>query len=715
MAETAVKNAKSTDVENNQFESEFKQDYLDDWDIHKQYVQTFDPYEAMLVGMVYDSVSKSTDSSKISDSYAATLAIERAARVMGKLPDGVTESMTDNDQGKAAFMDILRQKWVYPNANSQHKFPIKLRLWQLYSSVYGYMPMFYDWNVAANGYIGPDCWLWNPRNLIPQQGRVSIADMDYVTALTWVGKKFLEDKLDELDGSEDSEEAGDEDEGVGEEEATENEPKEDGGWDREALMHLIELADHDKSRPDQQKDTQVARSRTPQAVKRGIALATRYEAGEDGEWVTFAPDHGYTEVRRIKNPHHNGRIPFVIKYSQPLFDSFYGLGDFQRAKPLQFARDALTNFYFSGIKMNLIPPIVVNANGVLKHTIDYRPGGVMQETIPNSIRRLETSTAGLATYQAAQQNLTGSLLSLFGSQNASGAAADTLNPSQGKTPAAIGLYSGKEADRDGQEREYLESALEELTDGFFSLIANIGTESIPVNLFSEDIQDIVDSGMGDLVGLFTQETQGLLQASTSTEGATFQANASKTGGQLVIDPSSFKDIEFRFNINSGSTAKMNKDAQRQALEDFVGVIGKLQNVLQADPRVKVEWPNILKAFQGVTDIPNVNKFITIDPNAQPTPAPAQQPSATAVSTPGGQVHEVADLTKLYAAAANNPGLRSQIIQALGFDPANAQEQPEPTEPEPTPEPEPPTTTVAANGQAFHDPHIAAAASAVHKM
>jgi hypothetical protein len=40
--------------------------------------------------------------------------------------------------------------------------------------------------------------------------------------------------------------------------------------------------------------------------------------------------------------------------------------------------------------MNLIPPIIVNANGVLKHTIDYREGSVMQETIPNSIRRLET-------------------------------------------------------------------------------------------------------------------------------------------------------------------------------------------------------------------------------------------------------------------------------------------------------------------------------------
>jgi hypothetical protein len=70
-----------------------------------------------------------------------------------------------DDIGKAAFMDILRQKWIYPNANAQHNFVEKLNMWQFYSSVYGYMPMFYDWNVASNGYVGPDCWLWNPRNL----------------------------------------------------------------------------------------------------------------------------------------------------------------------------------------------------------------------------------------------------------------------------------------------------------------------------------------------------------------------------------------------------------------------------------------------------------------------------------------------------------------------------------------------------------------------
>lgn len=575
------------------YEYQFRKDYKEDWDIHQKYAQTFDPLEAMLLGQVYDSVSNSVDGSKITDSYAATLAIERAARVMGKLPDGMTEAVAKADQGKAAFMDILRQKWIYPNANSQHNFDTKLRLWQLYSSVYGYMPMFYDWNVSTTGYVGPDCWLWNPRNLVPQQGRTSIADMEYVTALTWVSRKFLQDKLD-------------------------NESEGDG-WNRDALKELVELAGNEITDVDPQKNTLTERSRTPQGVKKGICLATRYEAGDDGRWCTFAPDHSYVQVREIENPHKNGRIPFVIKYSQPLFDSFYGLGDFQRAKPLQFARDGLTNFYFKGIKMNLIPPIVANANGVLKHTLDYREGAVMLETIPNSIRRLETSNAGLATYQAAQSNLTGSLLSLFGSQNASLPGAEALNPSQGKTPAAIGLYSDKEATRDGQERMYLEGAIEQLTDGFFSLVANIGTEDIPINLFEQDIQEIAKSGLGDVQEIFQS----------------FQPNATETAGVLQIKPDSLKGIEYRFNIASGSTAKLNKDAQRQELENMMGNIAKFQNQFKDDPSISVNWGAIMKAYEGLTEVPGASEFVTLKSPEEVAQAQAQaaQAAAQASQTP----------------------------------------------------------------------------------
>lgn len=570
-----AKNKKTTEP----FEYEYTADYKSDWDLHSNYTKGFDELEAMLIGQVYDSVSNSIKGSKITDSYTATLAIERAARVLGKLPSGATESAGKADQGKAALMDILRQKWLYPNANSQFPLETKFRLWQLYSTVYGYMPMFYDWNVSPQGYIGPDCWLFNPRNLVPQQGRVSIQDMDYVTALTWVGAKAFEEII-------------------------ENE-NEDDGWNRDALKELLEKAKNEVTDADEDHDSLIVRNRTNNAVKKGICIATRYEAGPEGKWISFAPDHGYIKVRELDNPHKNGRIPFVIKWSLPLFDSFYGMGDFQRAKPLQYARDGLINFYFKGLKMNIIPPLIANANGIVKHTVDYREGAVMLETIPNSIRQMQTSNAGLSTFQGAQSNLTSSLLALFGTQNATTPAGETNNETQGKTPAAIKMYNEKEETRDGQEREQLEQAIEQLTDGFFSLIVNIGTEDIPIGLFTKDIEEIVDAGLTDVQEIFSN----------------LQPNETYTGGELIIAPERLKGVEYRFNINPGSTAKENKAALLSDMERLVNNLGKFQNMFKDDQRYEFHPEEIAKAFCGLTDIPNSNKFITYNPEA---PSPQEE-------------------------------------------------------------------------------------------
>lgn len=628
-------NSQKNEEKRSEYECSYKKDYQEDWDIHNKYIQSFDAYEAMLLGQVYDSVSGSIDSSKITDSYTATLAKERADRVMAKLPEGETVAVAKGDAGKAMYMDVLRQKWVYPNANAQHPFAVKLNLWQLYSDVYGYMPMFYDWNVATSGYAGPDCWLWNPRNLVPQQGRTSIADMDYVTALTWVGKKFLEDKLEESLGKDKTKEL---EHGSTTKQNEDNEEDNDG-WNLAAVQELLGIIENKTTDPDQENSTVTERTREPDSKRKGICLATRYEAGVDGEWVTFAPDHGYVEVRRIKNPHKNGRIPFVIKYSQALYDSFYGLGRFQRAKPIQFARDGLTNFYFKGIKMNLIPPLVVNGNGVLKHTIDYREGGVMVETQPNSIRRLETSTAGLSTYQSAQSQMTGSLLAMFGSQNASLPGADALNPSQGKTPQAINLYGDKEASQDGADRRLLEAAIEQLTDGFFSLVGNIGTEDIPVKLYAKDVEAIYKSGLTDVKGFFKD-------FKTDKDGG--------ITGELTIKPSAFKDLEMRFNIAPDSTAALQKSNQLAEWERMVSNIGKFQNLFKDDPRIDVNWGKIMEVGEAQSNIPGVSEFITTNDGPSPQELEMQQQMEQMAQ----QLQQASQLvqqqqTQLQQTAANN--------------------------------------------------------------
>lgn len=643
------------------YESSYKGDYESDWETHKNYIQGFDPYEAMLIGTVYDSVSNKVDSSKITDSYATTLTRDRADRVMAKLPDGNTISVGKADTGKALFMDIIRQKWIYPNANAQRPLTEKLNLWQLYSSVYGYMPMFYDWNISSTGYVGPDCWLINPRNLVPQQGKVSIEDMDYITNLVWLSKKKIEDIID-------------------------NETDNDG-WNREALQELLSQSEKSAGN-DSLKNTFVERDRTPSGVKKGICFATRYEAGPDGKWCTFCPDNGFIQVRELKNPHKNGRIPFVVKYSQPLFDSFYGLGDFQRAKPIQFARDGLTNFYFANLKRNLAPGIIVNANGVVKHTLDVtKPNPVLMETIPDSIRPMPTNTAGLQTYSAAQTNLTGSLLTLYGTQNASSPGAETLNPSQGKTPAAIEMFSAVEATRDGAERRHLETAIEQLTDGFFSLVANIGTETIPIDLFLADIKELAKQAP-DLMSLFKGK---------------FTMDEFQTAGTLNIDPKKLKGVEYRFNIDPNSTAKINKEKQLQELSAFVDNMGKFQNIFKDDPRIQIHPEKIATLFASLTDLPGASEFVT----ATNGPSPQEQQLQQENQQLQQQLQEAKMMPKPKPVAESlaykdaPADIQRQIEMQAGLQPSQM--------------PPPPPEAIVSEAGSYLNPHIASAADVVHGM
>ena len=248
----------------------------------------------------------------------------------------------------------------------------------------------------------------------------------------------------------------------------------------------------------------------------------------------------------------------------------------------------------------------------MKHTLDYRAGGVMLETIPNSIRRLETSTAGLATYQAVQSDLTGSLLSLYGTQNASIPGADALNPSQGKTPQAINNYSEKEATRDGAERRHLETAIEQLTDGFFSLVANIGTEDIPIELFQDDIEDIFKSGMEDVLGLFNDN---------------FQADETGSAGTLTIKPGALKGVEYRFSIAPDSTMKLSKENQLQQLERLMNNIAKFQNQFKDDPRIDVNWGAIMETYDELLDIKGAAEFVTVKDGPSPQELQQQQEQA----------------------------------------------------------------------------------------
>ena len=567
---------------------EYEKDYRSDLEMHDRFITEWDAHEAMLISKTYDAVSRQTKNG-ITDSEAATMIIERSARVVGQLPDGETTAAGKKDRGKALFMDIIRQKWIYPNANAQRPFLDKIRLWEMYSGVYGLMPMYYDWDVSPSGYIGPNCWLWNPRNFIPQSGRYTKADMDYCHAISWMSEKEIQDLVDRIREDENFSET--------------------SGWNLNNLLTVLESVKNSSKDMDNSRNTYVERERTSSAIKGRVQVVTRFETGDEGRWSTFTPDFSCLQLRDIPNPHKNGKIPFVIKPAIPLLDSFYNLSEMARAKPIQFAKDGLTNFYFQGIKMNIYPPTVVNAQGILRHTVSNEPGSIWEEIIPNSARRLETSTAGLATFQAAMGMMNGALQNVFGTTTTQMNQETSNSPQFGKTPEALKYQQGRESARDNQNRTYLQSAIEELMDAFMELIVNMGTEPIDITLFSDDIEDIKKAGYTDI-------TEILLP------------NESLESGRLIVDPAKLKGVAYRFNMKPDSTMKLNKQEQKNSLLEFMSVLAKHQNELDSIYKTTgkmVNWEVLFQQYATLADLPGLeNVFTQGEKPNDPSQNPAMQ-------------------------------------------------------------------------------------------
>lgn len=643
---TKTKNEYNLDLMSDD-EKRYYRDYKEDLQAHDDAIVNFDAYEAMHNGLTYDAVSKET-SNGLTDSATATIYLERAARVAGQLPSGEVIAFGKKDKGKGMFMDLLRQKWIYPNANAQKSFKVKMFMWQYGSSEYGFMPMYYDINVRPDGKVVPDCWLWNPRMFIPQAGLTSVPDMDYCHALAKKTPKFFQDILD--------------DEG-------------DDTWDKEAIKDVIDQIKEKTNEADPSRDTLEVKRRQKQGTRQ-IIIATRYEAGRKGRWISFLPEFNCKVIRDIENPHKNSRIPFVIKPCIPTFDSFYGIGDFQRSMPMQFANDGLDNFYFQGIKINLFPAFAINSQTAIHHTIDPNtPGSVMEFNGTPEIKRIETSTAGLSTYQAAKGMAKGAIQSIAGTTDTRLNAENSMDPGFGKTPAAINKISEREDTRDSQDREMLEESMKELIDGMISLIPIIKTK-IPIDLFASEIEEIVKAGHTDILDLFKAgKSSGLLKFRVSESGEQMR---------LTLDPSKFEGLEYRFELEPNSTAKKTKEQQLTALIDFWNFIGKMPNALQdfkATTGKVPNWEKIFNQFGTLADLDMDGMFI------QPE-VPEEETAETTTETPLSAAPPVDPNAAAVMPAQGAPVAAAPVVPVVQEDP------------------------MVVNGMRFNDPAIAAQARAV---
>ena len=497
---------------------------------------TWDDRENMLVGILTDAGSETTKS-KVNTQDLVNIVLDGACRVMAQFPTGTIQALTEDDKGKNLMMGLIHEKYIIPNADSQFDFLTKLRIWDIYSRVFGSMPALVDYRVDDD-YVGPDIWLIHPRAFFPQAGHTNISQMQYCQVSTWVSVEYLKSR------------------------------------DKKVWKNVDELIkkvkEGAKTRQSQESKYLPVNERLngdlmPETGNFAeCELLTEYRKDR---WITYSKEYNLI-VRDIPNPQKNNELPIVMKHCFPLLDRLYGLAEFERGHTLQRAANSLVNLYMEGVQMSIFPPLMVDANGVVASTIEYKAKSKWLITKPNAISQLQLSPQGLNTFNSTYAFLKALMLNL-------GATTDTsvskdVDPGSGKTPQALKMQSAREGARDNWDRFMMEQALEKVTQKFIDLLTTKQEKPIEIILFKSDIKKLQEAYPNEDI--------------TSVFGNGLKTFTSGQAGKLIIGADQWKNgketVKFKYFIDPGSTMKADDINEHQALTDTMMLIMKIPGAME---------------------------------------------------------------------------------------------------------------------------------------
>lgn len=497
------------------------------WDALEPIRSTWDEKEKSLLAQTNDSVSGKITAARVSDAALSTLAFERQARVSAQLPTGRVYPLSKKDSKNAKLMNIILNRYIMPNADSQFDLLIKIRLWGVYASVYGSMPMFYDYRVDDR-YIGPDCWLVDPRCFAPVSGFHNVQEAGCFIS-TMMGVDQLERILERKTTS----------------------------YDKAAIKKLLELAKDARPTADDDStktNTTVGQRYDASQTIGKVEIVTKYTAKK---WISFAPDYPEIEpIRIMDNPHKSGRVPVVMRHCFPLLNSIFGLGDFERGMKVQKAKDSIINLFLEGAKMRVYPPLKIITSMVTPSTIQYQAGTKWQVKQQNAVEAMDFGRAPLGEFQATYSALQSMLMNMFGTSDTSINTQDSGNPAFGKTPEALKMLSARENARDTWDRFMAEKAQEELFEGMLNLLQVKMEKPIDFAVFEDDIK-----ALG-----YTEEIteNGTVQPTSQVQGLEVYEGA-KNGKMTVMKNMIKSDKGYSYLIDANSSMKQDDEQQFQAL------------------------------------------------------------------------------------------------------------------------------------------------------
>jgi hypothetical protein len=474
----------------------------------------WDKYEMLFHNQLADKIS-SEQKSQIFDPKLSTLLLERSYRVMAQLATGKARAISKNDLGTTMLMDLIVDKYVNSNANAQFDLLTKFRMVDLYSNIYGNFFTLTDWDVKKNGYMGPDIWLLNIRDVFPQVGAVSIQDSDYIIIRTWKPLSYFEDL---------------------------KKTKREGFTNLSEIITKLKDTAGKKDTRDSNSTSEREQDQYPKGEaakgKGYYEVLTQYEGDR---WVDFCVDADL-DFRDTKNPHDNEELPVDCKYSIPLLDDFMGMGDCERGAPMQQVINSNWNLYMDAVKMSIFPPVIINKDNLASpSSAQYIPAAkwLARGQISNVAMPLQLNPKGIDTFNNTLQVANGSLLNLFGTTDTT--VTQQTETGYGKTPKALQMQQQRENTRDNADRFFMEQYLKNVYKKMVNLISKKQSSAITMRMFDEEIQNLARS-YPEIADMYDEKT-----------------------GKLTIDKKHTGSTLYDYEIISGSSYALDEKSQMENL------------------------------------------------------------------------------------------------------------------------------------------------------
>ena len=523
--------------------------------------ELWDNLEKLFHGELNDSVSDKTKS-RVFDPRMSSLLIERSYRVMAQLGIGKVIGIGSNDIGDAKLKNLLLEKYVVPNANSQFDFLTKLRMVDMYSNLYGSFDVLIDQNVKKNGYTGPDMWLLNKRDVFDQVGAVSLEDSDHIIIRTWRPISFFEG-LKKADGFT-------------------NIPK--------IIEQLKKKAGSKNKRDSENMSKREENQYTDEAPDGFYEVLTRYEKDR---WVDVCADVD-EEFRDIKNPQENDELPVARKYSIPLLDDADGMGDGERGMSMQMVQNSIWNLALDGAKISMMPPLLVNKDNIASMS-SIKWGAAVKwlvrgGNINNAIQPIQVNPQNLNTFNNIFQAANASLLNVFGTSDTT--VTQQQDAGYGKTPQALRMQQARENTRDNADRFFMEQFVTNVMRKMVNLLNKKQTSQISIRMFPEEIERI------------------------KRDYPEIDEHYNEEKGELTI-PKGKKNMMYDYEIVSGSTYALDQKAQQENLSKLLELYRTSQtpqgNILEMDldrSGFKLNFGELFKRIVASSGIQDWDKILT---------------------------------------------------------------------------------------------------------